>query len=92
MAIATETYANWAEREAWVAQYETQGWRMLHDDFDSDWKRGDEPHGTLTFTDEPAPVAPSLEPVFDPPSGTGTPKRLTYIEEFLAKLYPGEEI
>lgn len=52
-----ETYSNLVERQAKIALRESQGLRMLHDDFDADWKRGDEPHGTMTFTDEPAPVA-----------------------------------
>ena len=89
--IETEKYTNLAEREAFVAQYEGEGYRMLHDDFDPDWKPGQEPHGTMTFTDEPAPVSPVEPPlVFDPPPGTGTTKKVEYIEEFLAKLYPKE--
>ena len=55
-------YNGLVDRQAKVAENEALGYRMLHDDFDPDWQRGDEPHGTLTFTDEPAPQA---EPVMD---------------------------
>jgi hypothetical protein len=34
---------------------------MVHDDFDSDWKPSDEPHGTLIFSDEPRPVEATLD-------------------------------
>lgn len=55
-------YDNMYQRDnlCWVANF--NGFRMLHDNFDADWKRGDEPHGTLTFTDEEAPQAPPPEP------------------------------
>jgi len=56
-------YKNLVERKVKVTEAEAQGLRMLHDDFDSDWKPGDEPHGTMTFTDVIPPVAqtePSL--------------------------------
>ena len=56
-----ETYKNKTERQERIAKRESQGYTMLHDDFDPDWKSGDEPHGIMTFTDEPAPVTP--EPV-----------------------------
>lgn len=56
----TEKYANLVERQSQIALRAGQGLRMLHDDFDSDWKRGDEPHGTLTFTDE-QPISAELE-------------------------------
>ena len=52
-------YDNLAERQDIVAHWEGLGYRMLHDDFDADWKPGDEPHGTLTFTD----VMPLVTPV-----------------------------
>ena len=58
---ATEKYKDLAERKAKIALREGQGFRMLHDDFDDSWAPGDEPHGIMTFTDEPAPVTP--EPV-----------------------------
>lgn len=54
----TESYSNLKERKVKVDKREAEGLRMLHDDFDPDWKRGDEPHGTLTFTDEPTPSVP----------------------------------
>ena len=46
-----EKYANLSERAEKVALHESHGLRMLHDDFDSTWKPGDEPHGIMTFTD-----------------------------------------
>ena len=51
-------YSNLKERSNKVKEYEAQNLRMLHDDFDSTWKPGDEPHGTVTFTDimPPTPV------------------------------------
>ena len=60
----TEKYANLKERTEKINLCEGQGLRMLHDDFDPDWKPGDEPHGTMTFTDiiEPSPV---IEPPRD---------------------------
>ena len=61
----TRHYDNMIERNQLVDEFEAQGLRMLHDNFDKDWKRGDEPHGTLIFTDEPAPQAPIPEPVRD---------------------------
>ena len=54
----TEKYKDLAERQVKIVLCEGQGLRMLHDDFDPDWKSGEEPHGTMTFTDEPSPVAP----------------------------------
>jgi hypothetical protein len=46
-------YAGLEARTEVIRHWEALGYRMLHDDFDSDWKRGDEPHGTMTFTNEP---------------------------------------
>ena len=58
MAEITEHYDNLAERQEKIAYWEGQGYRMLHDDFDDPhWKQGDPMVGTLTFTDEPAPIA-----------------------------------
>lgn len=54
----TEHYDNMIERNALCSTAEGNSFRMLHDDFDEDWQEGDEPHGTLTFTDVPAPVEP----------------------------------
>lgn len=47
----TEHYDNLVERQQHIVVAEADGFVMLHDDFDIDWKVGDEPHGTLTFTD-----------------------------------------
>jgi len=49
-------YTNLKERAQRVAENEALGLRMLHDNFSPDWKPGDEPHGTLTFTDVMPPV------------------------------------
>ena len=49
-------YANLAGRQEKIKEQEAGNLRMLHDDFDPDWKAGDEPHGVMTFTDEPSPV------------------------------------
>ena len=54
--IKIEAYQNLTERTQKVDLWENQGYQMLHDDFDASWKAGDEPHGTLTFTDEPGPT------------------------------------
>ena len=60
----TEKYANLKERTEKLNLRESQNLRMLHDDFDPDWKSGDEPHGTMTFTDiMPPTVIP--EPIRD---------------------------
>jgi len=52
-----EHYANLIERTEKVTLREGQGLRMLSDTFDSGWKPGDEPHGTMVFTDK-MPLAP----------------------------------
>lgn len=57
-----EHYDNLAQRELIIKDYEGRGLELLHDDFDEGWQRGDEPHGILTFTDEPTPQAPEPEP------------------------------
>ena len=54
MAEHIKHYKNLTERKAHVATAQNNGYVMLHDDFDPDWKPGDEHHGTLTF-DLPAP-------------------------------------
>jgi len=86
-----EHYDNWQERNTFVDTAQGNGYRMLHDDYDEDWVEGDEPHGTLTFTDEPPAQAPIPEPlVFIPLQGGTPPKdRLDVIEEFLGRAYPG---
>ena len=82
-------YDNLAERQDLVAQGEGLGYRMLHDDFDADWKPGDEPHGTMTFTDEEPPVMPETTIHFVPGTpGQSSAKRIDHIEEFLKQLYP----
>jgi len=82
-------YDNLAERQDLVAHWEGLGYRMLHDDFDANWKQGDEPHGTMTFTNEPEPVMPETAIHFVPsnPSMSAS-KRIAHIEEFLKQLYP----
>lgn len=55
-------YANLSERKAQIALAEGRGLVMLHDTFDSDWRPGDEPHGTMIFTD----VMPLSAPVVTP--------------------------
>ena len=54
-------YNNLTQRQTSVKEQEARGLRMLHDDFDADWKSGDEPHGIMTFTDAMPPVTP-VEP------------------------------
>ena len=82
-------YNNLNERAALIKQYESQKLTMLHDDFDPDWESGDEPHGTMTFTDTvqlPTDIPSPIE--FIPDESTDVIKRLIAIEEFLVKLYP----
>lgn len=57
-----EHYDNMEQRNTLCDTATSKGFRMLHDNFDEDWQRGDEPHGTLTFTDEPPEQAPEPEP------------------------------
>ncbi|GAI49635.1 unnamed protein product [marine sediment metagenome] len=86
----TEHYEGMEQRNNLCDIANSNGFRMLHDDFDEDWKRGDEPHGTLTFTDEPAPQAPSPEPLVftNSPPGTAIGERLNNIEDFLKEAFP----
>lgn len=59
-------YKDLKERQEKVAEAESKGYRMLHDNFDDpNWKHGDAIIGTMTFTDKPEPVMP-VEPVRDP--------------------------
>lgn len=86
------TYGNLAERAEKIAEAEGKGLRMLHDDFDHDWTPGDEPHGTLTFTDEPTPEPePGPEPIVftASPPGEALGERLKNIEDFLSEVYSG---
>lgn len=43
-----------------------------------------------SLIENPNYIPPEPPLVFDPPSGTGVPKRLEYLEQFLEKLYPKE--
>lgn len=54
-------YSGKEERLLKVKEQESNGLRMVSDTFDSDWERGEEPRGTMVFTDEPAPITP-IEP------------------------------
>ena len=60
----TEHYDNFEQRNSLCFIAKGNGFTMLHDNFDEDWKMGDESHGTLTFTNEPAPQS-IIEPVRD---------------------------
>jgi hypothetical protein len=85
MAEFQEHYDNLEQRELICQDYANRGLRCLHDNFDSDWEKGDEPHGTLVFTD----VMPEPEPEPEPTAFTrlnpieGVEPRLTHIEEWL---------
>ena len=51
------SYSDLKDRAAKVTEQEGKKLRMLEDNFDPDWKSGDEPRGTMIFTDlQPAPV------------------------------------
>ena len=56
--MITIKYANLDERKVKSQAQEALGLRMLHDNFDADWKPGDESHGTMIFTDEAEVVNP----------------------------------
>ena len=58
----TEKYKNLQERKVKIDKAEGKGFRMLHDNFGKSWKPGEEPRGTMTFTDEPSPPP---EPTID---------------------------
>ena len=49
------------DREQKVKATEAQQLRMISDDFYSDWKTGEEPRGTMTFTDVAAPMVASID-------------------------------
>lgn len=85
-------YDNMTERNNLCSIAEGNGYRMLHDDFDEDWQVGDEPHGTLTFTNVPPeqdtePENPSnyIHPAFTKVGGNAA-TRLTATETFLESL------
>jgi len=61
------TYSNLVERKSQISIAEGLGLRMLSDTFDADWERGDEPRGTMIFTDEPEVTAGV---VTEPPRST----------------------
>ncbi len=54
-------YTDLKDRATKVTEAESKGQVMLRDNFDAAWRPGDEPHGTLIFTDTPptAPVTPA---------------------------------
>ena len=49
-------YQGLKDRAIKVKTQEALGLTMKQDNFDSDWKHGDEPHGTMIFTDAITPV------------------------------------
>jgi len=55
-------YKDKQERSLKIVEFEGQGYRMLHDTFDPDWEKGDEPHGTMIFTDVHEPTPPPEPP------------------------------
>jgi len=76
-----EHYKSKKERDALCDKANSNGFRMLHDNFKEGWQRGDKPQGTLIFTDEPARVAP-VEPTRDLAHEIDVLKgRVTLIEE-----------
>lgn len=48
----TVKYASAAERKQKVAEQETRGYHMKVDDYDVDWKPGEDIRGAMVFTDE----------------------------------------
>ena len=62
--METRHYDNLVDRQVKVKELEALGLVLLHDDFNADWKSGDEPHGTMVFTDVMPPTV-ILEPVRD---------------------------
>ncbi len=62
MALFEYPYTGLVERQVKVKEAEAQGQVMLHDNFDPAWKPGDEPFGTLIFTDEPPEPPPPPPP------------------------------
>jgi len=65
MAEFTEYYDDIEQRDVIYEDYKSQGLRLIHDTFDTDWKVGDDPHGTLIFTDAVPSAPPEPEPVRD---------------------------
>ena len=58
-------YADLKERKTQVEKAEGLGLRMVYDNFDPDWKIGDEPHGTMNFSDESLPPPPVISDSLD---------------------------
>jgi hypothetical protein len=57
--MITETrYESAAERKAHIRDQQAAGLRMVHDDLDTDWQRGEEPRGLLTWDSQPPVDAP----------------------------------
>jgi len=52
-------YDNLADRQVKVKEAESKGYIMLYDNFDTDWVKGEEPHGEMTFTDVIKPTTPA---------------------------------
>ena len=52
MAEISVKYSDLQDRTERVKEQEAKKLRMLYDNFDPDWKPGQEPHGTMVFTDE----------------------------------------
>ena len=77
-------YSSLEERANKIKEYEAQNLRMLHDDFSPDWESGDEPYGTMTFTDEPSSEPEPIEPGRDIFAELDALK--TEIEKLKAKL------
>jgi len=85
-----ERYASTDIRNAFCEAAAANGYRLLHDDFDEGWIPGDEPVGTLAFTDvikEAIPEPPRLI-FYASPLGQVFGKRLRNIEDFLKEAYP----
>lgn len=53
-------YKGLKDRAEKVKEQEAKGLRMTQDNFDPDWKEGNEPFGTMIFTDEPSPVVKTV--------------------------------
>ena len=77
-------YTGLEDRQIKVKKQEAKGLRMLFDNFDPDWESGDEPYGTMTFTDEPSSEPEPIEPGRDIFAELDALK--TEIEKLKAKL------
>lgn len=81
-------YKDLDERKIKVAEAEGLGYHMLHDNFDKDWKRGEEPRGVMIFSDEVIadvyPV-PEMDVVVEI---NAVKDRLTYFESLLGVSGP----